>query len=71
MNLGKQYEKIYNRNIKLRNCEVAALVYEYKNDNRDSINFVYGDFLVEVRCDSQVWNEQWFAGLSFDGTDKD
>lgn len=70
-NLGKQHEKIYNCNIKLKNREVMALVYEYKNDNRDSINFVYNDLLVEVRCDTQVWNEQWFAGLSFDGTDKD
>ena len=60
-----------NCNIKLKNREVMALVYEYKNDNRDSINFVYNDLLVEVRCDTQVWNEQWFAGLSFDGTDKD
>lgn len=70
-NLGKQHEKIYNCNIKLKNREVMALVYEYKNDNRDSINFVYNDLLVEVRCDTQIWNEQWFAGLSFDGTDKD
>jgi len=69
-NIGKQHEKIYNRNMKLKNREVIALVYEYKNDNRDSIIFVYEDLLVEVRCDTQVWNEQWFAGLSFDSFDE-
>ena len=69
-NLGKQHKNIYNCDIKLSNREVTALVYEYKNDNRNSIKFVYDGLLVEIRCNMQVWNEQWFAELSFDSINK-
>lgn len=69
-NLGTQHEKIYNQKIKLSDREVTALVCEYKTDNRNSIIFIYDGFLVEVRCDPQVWNAQWFSSLSFDSFDK-
>ena len=69
-NLGEQHEKIYNKQIQLHDREVMALVYEYKTDNRDSIKFIYDDFLVEVRCDPQVWNDNWFSSLSFESFDK-
>ena len=69
-NLGEQHEKIYNKQIQLHDREVTALVYEYKTDNRDSIKFIYDDFLVEVRCDPQVWNDNWFSSLSFESFDK-
>ncbi|MBQ8742806.1 MAG: membrane lipoprotein lipid attachment site-containing protein [Clostridia bacterium] len=69
-NLGKQHEKIYNQKIKLRDREVTALVCEYKTDNRNSFKFVYGDLLVEVRCDPKVWDAQWFSALSFGAFDK-
>ena len=65
-NLGKQHEKIYNQIIKLGDREVTALVCEYKTDNRNSFIFIYKDLLVEIRCDPEVWNAQWFATLSFD-----
>lgn len=69
-NLGTQHENIYNQKIKLSDREVTALVCEYKTDNRDSVKFIYDDFLVEVRCNRQVWDEQWFSELSFDSLDK-
>ena len=64
-NLGKQHESIYNHQIMLSDREVTALIIEYKEDTRDSIFFVYDDLLVLVRCDSEVWSEQWFSSLSF------
>ena len=64
-NLGVQHKNIYNSKIKLRDCEVTALVIEYKTDSRNSFIFVYNDLLVEVRCDPNVWNAQWFSSLSF------
>ncbi len=64
-NLGAQHESIYNKQMKLNDREVTALVIEYKEDTRDSIFFVYDDLLVLVRCDSDVWSEEWFADLSF------
>ena len=65
-NLGKQHESIYERPLKLRNCEVTALIIEYKEDTRNSVLFVYGDLLISVRCDPTVWNDEWFSGLSFE-----
>jgi len=38
---------------------------EYKEDTRSSIYFVYDELLVLVRCDLEVWDEQWFSNLSF------
>ncbi len=64
-NPGEQDEKIYNQNIKLRDYEVEALIIEYKTSNRESIQFIYEGMLVEVRCDMDVWGEQWFSNLSF------
>ena len=64
-NLGTQHESIYNRQMKLNDREVTALVIEYKEDTRDSIFFVYDDLLVQVRCNLEVWTAEWFAGLSF------
>lgn len=64
-NLGKQHESIYNHQIMLSDREVTALIIEYKEDTRDSIFFVYDNLLVLVRCDSEVWSEQWFSSLSF------
>ena len=69
-NLGEQHEKIYNKQIELKDREVTALVYEYKTDNRESIKFIYNDFLVDIRCDQQVWNDNWFSSLSFESFDK-
>ena len=69
-NLGKQHESIYNRQITLSDREVAALVIEYKEDTRDNIFFVYDDLLVLVRCDFEVWSDQWFSTLSFDTISK-
>ena len=64
--LGEQHKSIQNRQITLRNREVTALVFEYKTDKRSSVVFVYGDLLVEVRCDPNVWDAQWFSTLSFE-----
>ena len=69
-NLGKQHESICNRQIALGDREVTALVIEYKEDTRDSIFFVYEDLLVMVRCNSEVWSDQWFSTLSFDTISK-
>ena len=69
-NLGKQHENICNRQIALGDREVTALVIEYKEDIRDSIFFVYEDLLVMVRCNSDVWSDQWFSTLSFDTISK-
>ena len=69
-NLGKQHENICNRQIALGDREVTALVIEYKEDTRDSIFFVYEDLLVMVRCNSDVWSDQWFSTLSFDTISK-
>ena len=69
-NLGKQHESICNRQIALGDREVTALIIEYKEDTRDSIFFVYEDLLVMVRCNSDVWSDQWFSTLSFDTISK-
>ena len=69
-NLGDQHESIYNKQMKLNDREVTALVIEYKEDTRDSIFFVYEDLLVMVRCNSDVWSDQWFSTLSFDTISK-
>lgn len=69
-NLGKQHESICNRQIALGDREVTALIIEYKEDTRDSISFVYEDLLVMVRCNSDVWSDQWFSTLSFDTISK-
>ena len=69
-NLGAQHESIYNKQMKLNDREVTALVIEYKEDARESIFFIYDDLLVLVRCDSDVWSEEWFADLSFAGYQK-
>ena len=69
-NLGKQHENICNRQIALGDREVTALVIEYKEDTRDSIFFVYEDLFVMVRCNSDVWSDQWFSTLSFDTISK-
>lgn len=69
-NLGDQHESIYNKQMKLYDREVTALVIEYKEDTRDSIFFVYEDLLVMVRCNSDVWSDQWFSTLSFDAISK-
>ena len=65
-NLGEQHQSICNQQITLKNREVTALVIEYKESTRNSIFFVYDDLLIMVRCDQNVWSEQWFAVLSFD-----
>lgn len=64
---GKYDTSVYEREINLRDREVTALLYEYRNDSRSSIFFVYGDMLVMIRSDMEVWNEQWFSELSFEG----
>ena len=69
-NLGDQHESIYNKQMKLNDVEVTALVIEYKEDTRDIIFFVYEDLLVMVRCNSDVWSDQWFSTLSFDAISK-
>ena len=69
-NLGNQHESICNRQIALGDREVTALIIEYKEDTRDSIFFVYEDLLVMVRCNSDVWSDQWFSTLSFDTISK-
>lgn len=69
-NLGNQHESICNRQISLGDREVTALIIEYKEDTRDSIFFVYEDLLVMVRCNSDVWSDQWFSTLSFDTISK-
>ena len=66
-NLGKHHKSIENRQIRLADREVTATVFEYKDDARCSVVFVYDDYLVEVRGDLALWNEAWFATLSFDG----
>ena len=69
-NLGNQHESICNRQISLGDREVTALIIEYKEDTRDSFFFVYEDLLVMVRCNSDVWSDQWFSTLSFDTISK-
>ena len=68
--IGTQHKSITNKQIKLADCEVTALVYEYKTDSRNSVVFVYEDMLVEVKCDQSVWNAEWFSSLSFKGSDE-
>jgi hypothetical protein len=65
-NLGERHKSIFERQIKLSDREVTALVCEYKDDSRSNIAFVYGDILVEVRCRPEVWSDEWFAELSFE-----
>ena len=65
-NLGERHESIFEKRISLRDREVTALVCEYKDDPRSNIAFVYGDMLVEVRCKTDVWSDEWFADLSFE-----
>ena len=64
-NLGDAHKNIYNKTITLADREVTAMVIEYKDDKRNSTYFVYGDLLVEVRDNPEVWNEKWFSELSF------
>ena len=64
-NLGNQHNNIYEQEITLADREVTALVYEYKNDSRNSTIFVYDDLLVEVRGNPDVWSALWFSNLSF------
>ena len=65
-NLGTRHKNIYEKNIKLRDREVTALVCEYNDDPRNNTAFVYGDLLIEVRGRAEVWNDEWFASLSFE-----
>ena len=64
-NKGKQHKDIYNKEITLADRNVTALVYEYKEDTRNTTFFVYGDLLVQISSDSDVWTDEWFASLSF------
>ena len=66
-NFGSHCKNVYNTAVSLRDREVNALVYEYKNSNRNSTRFVYDNLLVEVRNDPKVWGEEWFSALSFGG----
>ena len=68
--LGDQHEGIYERPLTLRDREVTALFVDYKNDTRDCVYFVYGDLLVLVRCDPNVWTAEWFSALSFECVSK-
>ena len=65
-NVGELHERIYDRITELEGRKVTAMVIEYKTDKRDSIFFVYGEMLVEVRCDPAVWDAKWFSCLSFE-----
>ncbi len=65
-NLGTQHKRIYEKNIKLRDREVTALVCEYKDDTRNNTAFVYDDLLIEVRGTPEVWGDEWFSALSFE-----
>ena len=64
-NFGSYCKNVYNTSVVLRDREVNALVYEYKNSNRNSTLFVYDNLLVEIRNDPKVWGEKWFSSLSF------
>lgn len=64
-NKGKQHKDIYNKEITLADRNVTALVYEYKEDTRNTTFFIYGDLLVQISSDSDVWTDEWFASLSF------
>ena len=65
-NLGERHKIIFERQIKLSDREVTALVCEYNDDPRCNIAFVYGEMLVEVKCKTEVWSDEWFSGLSFE-----
>jgi hypothetical protein len=65
-NLGERHKSIFERQIKLSDREVTALVCEYNDDSRSNIAFVYGEMLVEVKCKTEVWSDEWFAELSFE-----
>ena len=64
-NLGNQHKSIYEQTVTLADREVTALVYEYKNDSRNSTIFVYDDLLVEVKGSPDVWSSLWLSNLSF------
>ncbi len=64
--MGEYHKAIYNKTIKLLDREVTALISEYKDDNRNSMMFVYDDMLVLVRYNPEIWDEEWFSALSFD-----
>ncbi|MBQ3927382.1 MAG: hypothetical protein II710_01905 [Clostridia bacterium] len=63
--LGDQQMSIENQTIHLQDREVVAMSIADKEDSRNSLWFLYGKLLVEVRCDVQEWNEDWFSNLSF------
>lgn len=65
-NKGKQHKDIYNKEITLADRNVTALVYEYKEDTRNTYFFVYDNLLVQISSDPAVWTEEWFASLSFE-----
>ena len=69
-NLGNQHKRIYNQSIKLADCEVVALVIEYKTDTRNSTTFIYNDLLIEVRGNPDMWSTEWFSALSFASFDE-
>ncbi len=64
-NLGNQHNNIYEQEITLADRDVMALIYEYKNDSRNSTIFVYDDVIVEVRSNPNEWTKQLFSDLSF------
>ena len=64
---GSYCKNVYNTSVVLRDRVVIAMVYEYKNSNRNSTMFVYDNLLVEIRNDPEVWGEKWFSALSFGG----
>ncbi len=50
----------------LKNRTVTVQRTCYRDDSRDTLQFVYGDLLVIVRCDPEIWTDDWFVTLSFE-----
>lgn len=64
-NLGQNHKNIYEKDIKLQDRVVTALVHEYIDDGRNGYLFIYNQMLVWVRCNPEVWDDAWFSGLGF------
>ncbi len=62
---GPDNRNIYEREIKLQDRTVTALVHEYFSDDRNGYLFIYNQMLVWVCCNPEILGEGWFADLGF------
>lgn len=56
---------IYDKELKLADRTVSAMVYEFNDDRRIRTHFIYDDILVWVIASPEIGTSEWFASLSF------